>query len=117
MGAVAICARNLPRQVRFLADDSDDGPTLEFRPDGDHPPGVQQPHIWSEEYLRMANEELPFGQAPQRKRMRASRGFHRSSNSRWNAKSYACSCFLAMKVDGLVSTTCRSLSEMRYRRV
>merc|ERR1711953_519930 len=62
--AVAICARNLPRQVRFLADDSDDGPTLEFRPDGDHPPGVQQPHIWSEEYLRMANEELPFGQAP-----------------------------------------------------
>lgn len=59
--AVAIAARNLPREVVFLPDEASFGPLLHFRPDGDHPPGIQQPPVWSEDYMLIVHEMLPGG--------------------------------------------------------
>merc|ERR1712046_356558 len=102
--AVAILARNLPREVKFLADGNEDGPTLEFRPEGDHPAGVQQPHIWSEDFLHMVNEEIPYGEAPSEQVYSNSQCFHLCFASPWSA-TRACVYKLChvMKVDGWAS--------------
>merc|ERR1719343_319866 len=72
--------------------------------------GAKNTCLWSTRSYRM-------DRLRHQKLMRASQNFHRSSHSRWNARSYDCSCFLVMKVDGLVSITCLSLSELRYGRI